>query len=746
MTDTTSNPFLLSKKVVKGRTSAGMLLLAAAIALSGANTTRADRFPEDPVELFKEALIVESAYRLNLQSRISLAKDAATRKELEATYKTVVEAHRKRMEAAAKALTSLADLSRALFLLEWPARSFDREQDAWAQIDERIRDEMLKRLVEETVEGLEHGSPARQIALLNLTAENLVTAEDPSQEFGPVIVNALAKLQAPIERLFKNTKNDDVRVAAAVALGRFVRQADKVGPALGTVLADRERYSERSRRAAADALVSLVLHLTGEDVIRASEPGVTPRETRRTRLRPQPPPPPTPGKPRAEEGKDKKQLERTSYRSTLGVLASAVTAAAAQGATDPAPSVRSTSLSALRQAAAATAYELRLMKDEARQLIDRYLTEYTASARDRERAWTEWERKQAQEERADLEAGLAGLRPALKAFTSKDVYSALSAALRDPDQHTRLEARRSLDELSRLRRFLSEYDNQIPLKGKEPAKEKEKDKLRGAGPKRHPAESAIVLVAGTSGPLSTPTPPIIRVPPPPQRVNFVLVRRQKKAEDDLTNMLLELGEEIVRQGLNDPNPIARRATAEAVEALGPAGVRFTPRLVEALKDPDLFVRWIAARALEKLAYTVEKEAPKQAAAIVAGLACVLDDSDLDPRTQAASALGAYGPVAKSAVPALIRKLAKGDPDFRIAVIKGIEGIGTDGAPALGALANLFTDPDQRIRAESARVVGRFGAKAKPFVPGLERLVEDPDLDVRKAATAALIQITPLPTR
>ena len=63
------------------------------------------------------------------------------------------------------------------------------------------------------------------------------------------------------------------------------------------------------------------------------------------------------------------------------------------------------------------------------------------------------------------------------------------------------------------------------------------------------------------------------------------------------------------------------------------------------------------------------------------------------------------------------------------------------APALPTLASLLSDRDQRIRAEAARVVGRFGTLAKVYVPVLERLVEDLDLDVRNAASAAILQIS-----
>ncbi len=235
-----------------GRRPAGFLILALAIGLTGVGPSIADRFPEDPVEKFKQALTTESAYRLTLQSRLSLEKDAAAREELEATLKTVLEAHEKRLTDAEKGLTNLADLSRALFLLEWPARGFDRDEDQWQAIDDKVRSRMKKRLVDETAEGLKNGTPDRQIALCHMAAENIVTAEDPSQDQGPTIIDDLSKLIDPLKRLLKNTPNENVRSAVAMALGRYVRQADKVAPALKEILAEPKKYSEKSRCAMAE--------------------------------------------------------------------------------------------------------------------------------------------------------------------------------------------------------------------------------------------------------------------------------------------------------------------------------------------------------------------------------------------------------------------------------------------------------------------------------------------------------------
>ncbi len=279
-----------------------------------------------------------------------------------------------------------------------------------------------------------------------------------------------------------------------------------------------------------------------------------------------------------------------------------------------------------------------------------------------------------------------------------------------------------------LRRYLLEYDNQIPAQGKTPAKKTGKQTRRPEVPGAL-GEGTIIRTSAIGTPAVSQASPIF------------FIRRQKKEADALGALLLQLGQAIVQSGTTDPNPQARLATMEAVESLGPVAVPFIAQLVRALSDTDLFVRWVAARTLEKLAFTVEKEAPAKAPDIVAGLLPLLDDVDLDPRTAAATALGAYGPAAKSAVAPLARKLAKGDVDFRIAVIKALEGIGTDSTPALPALAKLFTDPDQRIRAEAARVVGRFGSLAKLYLPQLEKLIDDLDLEVRRTATAAVLQIT-----
>jgi HEAT repeat protein len=209
--------------------------------------------------------------------------------------------------------------------------------------------------------------------------------------------------------------------------------------------------------------------------------------------------------------------------------------------------------------------------------------------------------------------------------------------------------------------------------------------------------------------------------------------------EKLRDTLDKLGARIVEAGLQEQNAVARRSTLEAVEALGPLAVRYIPQIIRSTEDRDLFVRWIAARSLGRLA-------PHGADKAVPALTAMLDDPDMDARMAAAHALGLFGPDAKSAVPALTERLLKGDAEVRIANMKALEGIGTDSVSALPTIAKLFTFLDSRVRSEAARLTGRFGSspktreEARKYLPDLRRLTLDLDTDVRKAAAGAILEI------
>lgn len=162
---------------------------------------------------------------------------------------------------------------------------------------------------------------------------------------------------------------------------------------------------------------------------------------------------------------------------------------------------------------------------------------------------------------------------------------------------------------------------------------------------------------------------------------------------------------------------------------------------------------------------------------VAPIAHVLaHDPDPQVRFQAAGALLQMGPVAKDAVPALVRAL--GDPGDSTApvsfvVMMGLARVGPDvvipalvpalqdsnasvrqgAAFVLGqigpaakdavlALVQTLVDPNPFVRSMAASALGQIGRAANAAIPALIQTLRDPEEPVRKAATDALSEIDP----
>jgi HEAT repeat protein len=195
-------------------------------------------------------------------------------------------------------------------------------------------------------------------------------------------------------------------------------------------------------------------------------------------------------------------------------------------------------------------------------------------------------------------------------------------------------------------------------------------------------------------------------------------------------------------GLSDPDYRVRLASVDVLETFGERAVPAIPAMVKALGDTNKFVRWSAARTLGRLAEPATER--DQAEKVVAGLMRLLNDrEDLSVRITAASSIEQYGPAAKEAVPLLARVINRGDKDFIIAVLRALQGIGTDAQPALPNVAWILRSREQpsSVRVEAARTLGRFGALAKGQLRGLrEIMVSDPDEAVRDAASSAVLAI------
>jgi HEAT repeat protein len=195
-------------------------------------------------------------------------------------------------------------------------------------------------------------------------------------------------------------------------------------------------------------------------------------------------------------------------------------------------------------------------------------------------------------------------------------------------------------------------------------------------------------------------------------------------------------------GLSDPDYRVRLASVDVLETFGDRAIPAIPALVKALGDTNKFVRWSAARTLGRLAEAATER--DQAEKVVAGLMRLLNDrEDLSVRITAAFSIEQYGPAAKAAVPLLARVINRGDKEYIIAVLRALQGIGTDAQPALPNVAWILRTREQptSVRVEAARTLGRFGALAKGQLRELrEIMVSDSDEAVRDAASSAVLAI------
>ncbi|HLN31507.1 MAG TPA: HEAT repeat domain-containing protein [Gemmataceae bacterium] len=207
----------------------------------------------------------------------------------------------------------------------------------------------------------------------------------------------------------------------------------------------------------------------------------------------------------------------------------------------------------------------------------------------------------------------------------------------------------------------------------------------------------------------------------------------KSAAPDALLEALQIAIPALKADLQDPNVLVRLGAVDVLEALGQDAAPATPDLVERLGDKDVFVRWASARTLGKI--TSAAKAPA-----IEGLSALLFDTDLEVRLAAASALQRYGPLAKPAVPDLIRAMRASDAEMRVAAMRTLETTGKAAQPGIPALATALRDPDPRVRQAAAEVLGKFGPLALSAEVALRRSLSDDNPDVRRAASDALLDI------
>jgi len=352
-------------------------------------------------------------------------------------------------------------------------------------------------------------------------------------------------------------------------------------------------------------------------------------------------------------------------------------------------------------------------------------------------------RPATEDERAKLKQYYADIQAAVKEV--KPLADALSASAKGVAQNlndmaaptVRLRAAQVLMEMGYARQKLLPKDATIPAPGRVPMPAPEKSTQR---------RSNGIQIADAR--------------------RFALAQADKPEQvDDPLKPGLEEAVPSLAKRLQDPEPQVRLAALEALITLGPLAKGALPAATQTLNDSNNFVRWAAVRLLGKIG-APDDAGQRQAA--VAGLATALNDTDLDVRKAATTALGIYGQAAAAALPTLSQHVEFGNPrirdyvlnwppafgkvrssaeyfdaDLRQAQIRTVQADVSDAtaASAVRALAAALTDTDQRVRRAAAEALAQFGPLAKPAVPALQKALDDPEGDVRRAAADALLAVS-----
>ncbi|HZS04641.1 MAG TPA: HEAT repeat domain-containing protein [Blastocatellia bacterium] len=179
---------------------------------------------------------------------------------------------------------------------------------------------------------------------------------------------------------------------------------------------------------------------------------------------------------------------------------------------------------------------------------------------------------------------------------------------------------------------------------------------------------------------------------------------------------------------------------QARNALASIGTSAVPRLIEALKDEDGYVREVAANALGKIG---DKKA-------IEPLVCAMryrdgqvyqDGEDCEARTTAATALGEIGD--RSVVGPLVQTLGdtlRNDGTLSGYIIKVLDSLGElqQAAPLLRESVESSLKDDATLAWHIIDALGKL--RDSRVVPLLIKILDHADIDVHKSARSALVQI------
>ena len=204
--------------------------------------------------------------------------------------------------------------------------------------------------------------------------------------------------------------------------------------------------------------------------------------------------------------------------------------------------------------------------------------------------------------------------------------------------------------------------------------------------------------------------------------------------DAAMDAMASLGEKVLPRLIEALKvPEVRARAAAILGRIGPKAKRAVPALAEALADPDPETR-------NEVLFALAAIGPKAEGA-VAAVTKALGDPDMNVRYAACYALGSIGPAAKSAKAALQRNLASPDEflalDSAWALSQIDPGCSESAPKTVPLLVKGLQQPDAMTRLHAAESLRCLGPLAKDAVPALKKALQDDNADVRQAAADAL---------
>jgi HEAT repeat protein len=232
---------------------------------------------------------------------------------------------------------------------------------------------------------------------------------------------------------------------------------------------------------------------------------------------------------------------------------------------------------------------------------------------------------------------------------------------------------------------------------------------------------------------------------------------KEAARDKAITALIELGPAAVpalKEALVNKDRQVREGAAIALGEIGPEARAAVPALAKVFGDKDAGVRLRAVCALGQIG---------EKSAIPFLIQFLKKDGNADVRRYAASWLGAFGPAAEEAVPALVETVKEGynlekslerlDLGMPLPTTSGwIAARGLSdragialvkiGAPAVPGIVTLLKGQNEDHIKDAAWILEQMGSKAKAAVPELAKHLTDEKGDVRERVAVSLGRIGP----